>query len=612
MVTAGAALLGTDGLMAMQDSSGGIFVRLSSADGSLSIGSSIDVEGTLSAPYGQLEIRQLDWLRAGEVDKEPAAARRELDEIGEGTEGSLVTIRGTVDSIETDAGRLTITIGDGVNAIRALADPAAGVSRSDVARGDEVLATGIVGQHATATGRLDGYRIWLRRPADLVVRDPLATDAPNPTASPTATATATASPTADVHHDLVSALGTRGASVDVHAAVTVTAGLFDIGGPTIVVDDGTAAVAVIMTDAMPVPPVGMLVRVTGKVGRWEGGPTIIATGVAARGELQAIVPATIAGGLDATMEWHLVKVCGRIERYAAAGARWRLDVNVSGNLVAILGEPDAGIDVTSSDVGRLALVVGVVRRSTSDPTVLQLLPRSLLDLHLGPAPVTSGTAASGSTFPDAVGTGGQPAPIDAAAGKVEIGSLAAHIGENVTVAGLVTDTTTTTATVDDGTGSVVVEGAAAAEALSMLEPGDAIEVTGLVWRDDSGLTIEADRDSIVALPGGRSGDPSAKTASLATVAATRRDAETVASGASPVGSNAAGPSARIATSYTEPPNWAILMAVLVLFLATVAGVLVAAAHTGRLRRRANMEGRGKRKALLEGQLRRFRSLGKGR
>ncbi len=610
VVTVGAGLLGTDGLIAMQDSSGGIFVRLATADATLPIGRSIEVEGTLSAPYGQLEIRQLDRLIAGEVDKEPAAARRELDEIGESTEGSLVTIRGTVDSIGTDAGRVTITIGDGVSAIRALADPAAAVSRSDVARGDEVLATGIVGQHATATGRPDGYRIWLRRPTDLVVRDPLLTDTPDPTAGPTAAPTA--GPTATVHHDLASALGTRGAAVDVDAAVTATAGLFDIGGTTIVVDDGTAAVAVILTDEMAVPPVGMLVRVTGKVGRWEGGPTVIATAIAARGELEAVVPATIAGALDATLEWQLVKVCGRIERYTPAGSRWRLDVNVSGNLVAVLGEPDAAIDVASSDAGRLALVVGIVRRSTSDPAVFQLLPRSALDFHMGPAPATSETAASGSVTPQAAVTGAKPAQVGPPAGTVEIGSLVTHIGERVTVAGLVTDTTTTTATVDDGTGSVVIGGAAAAEALSMLEPGDAIEVTGLVLHDDSGLALEADPDSIVALPGSRGGVPIATSASTATTAATQPRAGTAASSAPPIGSSVAGNAARMATSHSETPDLAILLTVLLLALAAVAGVLAAATRSSRLRRRAVQAGRSRCTALSEGPLRRLRGAGKDR
>jgi hypothetical protein len=393
--------------------------------------------------------------------------------------------------------------------------------------------------------------------------------------------------------------------------VTATAGLLDIGGPTIVVDDGTAAAAVILTDAMSVPPVGMLVRVSGKVGRWESGPTIIATAVAAQGELQAVAPAGIDGALDATLEWQLVQVCGRIERYTAAGSRWRLDVNVSGYLIAVLGEPAAGIGVSSSDVGRLALVVGIVRRSTSDSAVFQLLPRSALDFHMGPVPATSDTGSSGSSIPGASITGSPLASISPTTGTVEIRSLATHIGETVTVAGLVTDTTTTTATVDDGTGSVVVVGAAAAEALSMLEPGDAIEVTGLVRQDDSGLTIEADPDSIVALPGARDGDPAAAP-TAATTSATRLRLETAASSPAPAASKAAGSSVRTAASQTNLPDWATLITVFVLALAAVAGVLAAAAYSGRFRRRVSLAGRELRKALSDGPLRRVRSLGKSR
>jgi RPA family protein len=362
--------------------------------------------------------------------------------------------------------------------------------------------------------------------------------------------------------------------------------------------------------------------VTGKVGRWESGPTILAATVTAQGELQAVAPPTIDGALDATLEWQLIEVCGRIERYTAAGSRWRLDVNVSGNVVAVLGEPDAGIGVASSDVGRLVLVVGIVRRSTSDSAVFQLVPRSVLDFHMGPAPATSDTGSSDTGSSD-TGSYGSPSPgasitdsplpsISLTTGTVEIGSLAAHIGETVSVAGLVTDTTTTTATIDDGTGSVVVVGAAAAEALSMLEPGDAIEVTGLVRQDDSGLTIEADPDSVVALPGARDADSAATPASATATAATRLRVETAASSSAPATSNVAGSSVRMATSQTGLPDWATLVTVLGLALAAVAGVLAAVAHSGRFRRRAIPAGRELREAVSDGLLRRVRGLGKGR
>jgi hypothetical protein len=371
VVTVGPGLLGADNLLAMQDSSGGIFVRLAGPVGELPVGRSVEVEGMLAAPYGQLEIRELDWLTVGSDDQEPAAARMELDQIGEGAEGRLVNVRGTVDSIQAEAGRLTITIGDGTSAVRLLADPPAGISRSDVSRGDVVLATGIVGQHATATGRLDGYRVWLRRPADLVVRAPIPTDPPDPTARP-----------------------------------------------------------------------------------------------------------------------------------------------------------------------------ATIRSSTS--------------------------ASSGSG-----NVGSSPAP---ASRRVSISSLSEHLDQEVTVAGLVTETAGGTATIDDGTGTVRVGGSSAADALALLEPGDAIEATGPVRQDYQGLIVDADPASIVDLPGMAKAAPAAETPT--------DDPTDVAPAPSQseAGSPAAEASLRMAPSPAAPPDGAALGAVLLTALAAVAAGLALARHSRRLRR----------------------------
>jgi uncharacterized protein YdeI (BOF family) len=376
VVTIGPGLVGVDDLLAMQDSSGGIFVRLPAPCCELPIGRSIEVEGTLAAPYGQLEIRELDWLAAGADDKEPAAIRVDLQDVGERTEGSLVTIRGTVDSIQTDAGRLTITIGDGLDSVRALADPPAGISRSDVARGDVVLATGIVGQHATATGRLDGYRLWLRRPTDITVRAPIPTDPPDPTVRPA----------------VIRSLGS-----------------------------------------------------------------------------------------------------------SAAG---------SGNA--------------------------------------------------GESPETT-------------------------PGRVAIASLAEYLDREVTVAGLVTATAGGSVRIDDGTGEVRVGGPSAAEALSTVEPGDAIEVTGIVRQDAEGLVVEADPASIIDEPAGRGETQGAEPGT----AASSGDAPT-RTPASPL-SPAAAASVRIASSPAAPPDGAALVAVLLAVLATVAGAVVLARRPGGIHRRALAE-----------------------
>ncbi len=598
VVTVGPGLVGAAALFVIRDATGGIFVRLSTSSAELSIGLPVEVAGTLSAPYGQLEIRDLEYLTVGTDTKEPAAAAAGLGEIGEGTEGSLVMIRGTVESVQTDSGRLTITISDATGTVRLLADPPAGLSSSDVVRGDFVLATGIVGQHATATGRLDGYRVWVRRRADVVALAPISTSTPSPisTRSSAASSQPTATP---VHHDLASALGTRAAAVDVEATVSATAGLLDIGGPTIVVDDGTAAVAVLLPDGAGIPPVGMRVRVTGKVGRWEGGPTVLATGVSVLGELQAVGPQVVARPLDASLEWHLVRVCGRVEKFTPAGSRWRLDLNVSGNEVAVLGEPAASISVTTTSVGRLVLVVGVVRRSTSNSSAFQLLPRSRLDFVLGPAASASGSAAAGSAASGsaAASAGGSGADWNAvnsepgaAGAAVPIESLTAFLGRNVTIAGLVTDTTGRTATVEDGSGAVRVGGDPAAEAVALLEPGDGIEVSGLVEQDEDGLIIEADPASIVDLPGGGAAAPASGSAKGSAEAVTSTKLPIGASSPRPTGtprptaSVAAAASMRRAAPGGAVPDPAVLLAVLTIALATVAASLAIAGRTGRFRR----------------------------
>jgi hypothetical protein len=567
VVTVEPGLVGADDLLAIQDSSGGMFVRLSTASTGLRVGRLIEVDGTLAAPYGQLEIRGLNSLVVGADDIEPSGDLVSLGDIGEGTEGSLVTIRGTVGSVQTDGGRLTIEIGDTTGTVRLLADPPAGLSRSDVARGDVVLATGIVGQHATATGRLDGYRIWLRRGSDLLVQAPTETVPPPVLPVPTVTS---------VYLDLASALGTRGADVDVEGVVTATAGLLDVGSPTIVVDDGTAAVAVILPGSTTVPRVGMRVRVTGKVGRWQSGPTVTASQVLALGELQAVAPRPVAGGLDASLEWQLVRICGRIDRYVPAGSRWRLDMTVAGQTVVVLGEPAAAISVTKSSVGRLAVVAGIVRRSTSDSTLFQLLPRMALDFRLGPPPeALNGGAALTSANAASSGSGGLSAWPNAR--TVEIGSLATYLGQNVTVAGLVTETGSGTATVDDGTGEVRIVGASAADALEMLEPGDAIEVSGLVGEDDLGLIVEADSASIVALPGDRVDALASDAGALGVVAA----------GSTPTraASSAAGAALRRASATASPPDGLTILAVVAVLL------VVAVAATALANRRISLPSR---------------------
>lgn len=523
VVTAAPGLTGIEGLFAVEDASGAVFVRWTGLEVGIVPGAAAEVVGVLAAPYGQVEVRELHRLAVGPQGEEPTPARAELSAIGEGNEARLVTVRGTVESVTTEAGRLTVVVGDGSASVRVLADPPTGLSSADVTRGDIVMATGVVGQRASALGLADGYKVWLRSRSDLLVRpeidppqpDPPQPDPPQPAPLPTSTGAA-------VLHDLSSLVGRRGSAVDAKATVTAAAGLLDINGPTIVVEDGTGAVAVVLPAGVDAPGVGMRVHVTGKVGSWEGGPTILATRVESDGELQAVEPDQVNGALGSFAEWRLVRVCGRIQRVTHAGSRWRVEVLVNGQLVVVLGEPAAGISITSSSVGRLAMVAGIVRRSTSNSAEFQLLPRSPLDWRLGPVGAASAVStASGENVAGlsvvATASGGP------AGGVIDIEFVAGHLGLDVTVVGLVTATGDGEVTINDGTGEVRIGGPSAAAALSLLEPGDAVEVRGRVTQDERGLLILADAASIVILPGGEA-DASRSPGSVVGLVAGKEDA----------------------------------------------------------------------------------------
>ena len=347
-----------------------------------------------------------------------------------------------------------------------------------------------------------------------------------------------------VYHDLATGLASRGRTVDVVARVTAAVGVIDRGGPTVVVDDGTAAVAVVVPEGAPSPRVGAVVRFVGKTGSLHGGPRVVASLVELRGDGVNVKPRQVTGAIGAEYEWQLVNVYGRIQRLVRAGLRWRVDLTVGRQTVGILGEPGAEISVAGLTPGRLALVTGIVRRSTSDSSVFELLPRSAADLILGPAPAGSGGSSDGpsdgkpTARPSGSGAAGAT-PTMTDARLITIADIPSQEGKTVTLAGLIAETGPETAILDDGTGRVRLGGAAASEAISLLELGDAVEVTGRVSRDADGWLIEVDPSLIVALAGTPGTAPSADGA-LATAEATASEVPGLGGGVPPAAGQANG------------------------------------------------------------------------
>jgi hypothetical protein len=237
---------------------------------------------------------------------------------------------------------------------------------------------------------------------------------------------------------------------------------------------------------------------------------------------------------------------------------------VGGNEMVILGEPAAGITMTKASVGRIAVVVGIVRRSTSDHSAFQVLPRLALDVRLGPAPAPAPVAKGTSGVARA--SEGTPA-VALGAHAIEIGSAPDYLGQTVTVSGIVTETTSGTATIDDGSGTIRVGGPDAATAIAILAPGDAVEVTGVVSQDGEGLFIAADPDSLVDLPADGS-DGSNEQASGADGA----HQLTAASGSATVASAVAPDAMPRASSAITPPGQGLAVNVLVV-VALLAGAV---------------------------------------
>jgi len=235
------------------------------------------------------------------------------------------------------------------------------------------------------------------------------------------------------------------------------------------------------------------------------------------------------------------------------------------------GQQGIGISATVMTSGRMAVVTGVVRRSTSDSSVFQLLPRSPLDVRLGPAPealsalgaVPHGSPAAG--YPDSTSATAAP--------RVDISALATHIGARVTVSGLVADSDGEQATVDDGTGHVRIGGSAATEAIGLLEPGDAIEVSGIVTRDEAGLFISVDPMSVITLPGDGGEDQAVGAPAIGLRAADSPDPRTLAGVAAVHGESSAGAAAPGTVG-------AIVLALLSLVVAVAAVARLAGRRSG--------------------------------
>jgi len=515
VVTAEAGRIGTPPLLAIGDGTGGIFVRIPDGTAGPPRGTTLSITGSLAGPYGQLEIRPsaqgISTLGPGSL---PVPATIEATRLGEGTEGRLISITGTVTAAPTKStsGDIAISLSDPSGApFRVLADGSSGVSVGDLRTGSTYRLVGIVGQRATRKGALDGYRVWLRDRADVSASP----GAPGASTSSSPSAGASSAPAVTI----AAARGLDGASAVVEGVVTAGAGLLDADRRQIVIQDPTGAIEVYLPADLAAPATGSRLRVAGTVGRAWNAPRLRAAAVTVLASSADLAPRVLAGAPGEATEWQLVRIAGTVSDVTRLGDRWRADVRVGSRSVLVMGLPGAGIPSTALLDGRAVTIVGIVRRpfpSAGDQR-WSVVPRGPWDVATGPAgssisgaggvrgasgPRASRGAAQGPGAAAQGGGGGGSISASAAVPPVDLATIGEHIGAVVRIGGVVMTRTSTGFILDDGTaiGPVELRGEAAAF-VELIEAGDALGLVGRVEvreRDDL-VVVATDPAGLVRL-----------------------------------------------------------------------------------------------------------------
>jgi hypothetical protein len=490
-VTAEPGRLGTPPLFAIGDGTAGIVVKLPSGIAAPSRGRVVAVTGPLADPYGQLEIRPApDGLIVESMSALPAPMDIPSAGLSELTEGRLVRLTGTATTRPTKAtsGDITVQLETpNGRAVRVMADASSGLGTTAFVKGATYRVVGVAGQRASKKGALDGYRLWVRDRNDLT----LITAAPTPIPSAGSPGGGSGGGRPSVM-TIAKAVRVTDRDVAIEAVVTAGASLLDSSGRRVVVQDATGAIEILIPKDASAPSVGARVRVIGRVGEAYGAPRLRAETLDRRGASAVPAPVRIQGPLSHAHTWRLVSVTGRVDDIKKLGERWRAELVVGSSKLVVVGQPGARIAKTALTEGRIAEIVGIVRPAypSASDTRPSILPRTAADVRqTGPA----GAAAAGTAQDDATSTGGTASASSSATGGdadvvdsdlIDLASLLDHV---VRVGGLVVDLRPNGFTLDDSTatGSVVLTGAAA-ELASLVEPGDAINVTGRVKEQPGG------------------------------------------------------------------------------------------------------------------------------
>ncbi|HEX2222506.1 MAG TPA: hypothetical protein VHK06_08280, partial [Candidatus Limnocylindria bacterium] len=439
VVTIGSGLVDPTSAV-IQDSSGGMLLRLGDEAGRVRRGEAVEVSGTRSTKSGMLTIRVANAPRRLGDGAEPSPRRLATGEAAEALEAQLIVARGAVveSARRSSAGSVTLDIDDGSGALRVHLLAALGADRSALTAGTWIEVTGVLGQQTTGAQPDRGYRIWPRSTDEVRVLAP-ATDGAEGDTADGGGADGDATPGGPETAPLEVLLPGAPAGGPRTADATLVAGpwpelgvagvLWDGTHALGVADDagGTAAVAAAI--ARRAPPLAVRVTASRAVSR----TTTLALPVVALPEARALEPTTgraraPLARLPAKDVAAWVRVAGRVSRdgpglaLSVADRRVLLSVLCRGSTAARGLRTGEIVEVEGLADGPDAIGVpcGGVRRA---PALLGAVPAAA-------SPAERTTPQSGDPAADSPALGVLPLLLGASstAGGALLGTLAWRLG----------------------------------------------------------------------------------------------------------------------------------------------------------------------------------------
>jgi Lamin Tail Domain len=406
------------------DATGGVAVMVDG--GAYALGALLRVTGAIEDRFSQRTIR----TSAAEVvvvgdGTPPAPLERATGTIGEGVEGILVRIAGTIDGGATVlSSGLAFDVDDGSGAVRVVVGTLAGIGTESWTDGVTVDLVGVVGQRDSSGTGAAGYRVQPRTPADVLgvvppTPAPSATEGPSPTSEPTAT------PIPDGVVSIVDAReADKNARVTVRGVVTLASGVVD--DPTAVIQDQTGAIVLRLGDEAGSVSRGELIEVSG-VRSTKSGMETIRVSDAPRRLGAAPLPAARVVATGAVGEEHearLVLVRGGVvatPRRSSAGTL-TFDLDDGSGPLRIAVDGSLGVDPASFPAGTWLEIQGVVGQQTTGAQPLRgyrLWPGIASEVRI----VAAATESGGSGAAHGASEGSGPAASLASVGGADLGSL---------------------------------------------------------------------------------------------------------------------------------------------------------------------------------------------